>query len=155
MFRKVRCKICSKISLGQFCLLPYGTWEFKSFTLSSVCEKVASGSGYSQTDEECVTAQTGVEEWIEKFILCSIVSREILMYNLTHRLQVVVSSTIKKIAVTDNTGLPEPTGSPASRVSDLCMQPDNWIVCMISNSECERADKKHIWLSDRFSWQTE
>ena len=47
------------------------------------------------------------------------------MYNLTHRLQVVVSSTIKKIAVTDNTGLPEPTGSPASRVSDLCIQPDN------------------------------
>lgn len=42
------------------------------------------------------------------------------MYNLTHRLQVVESSTIKKITVTDNTGLPEPTGSPDSRVSDLC-----------------------------------
>ncbi len=42
------------------------------------------------------------------------------MYNLTHRLQVVESSTIKKITVTDNAGLPEPTGSPASRVSDEC-----------------------------------
>ena len=30
MFRKVRCKI----SLRYFCLLPYGTWEFKSFTFA-------------------------------------------------------------------------------------------------------------------------
>jgi len=32
---------------------------------------------------------------------------------------VVVSSTIKKITATDNAGLPVPTGSPASEVSDL------------------------------------
>lgn len=113
MFCKVRCKI----SLRYFCLLPYGTWEFKSFTLYSVCEK----SGIrvrAQPDGREVRYRPNRRN--QNFINCLIASREILMYNLTHRLQVVESSTIKKITVTDNTGLPEPTGSPASRVSDKC-----------------------------------
>ena len=40
------------------------------------------------------------------------------MYTLTHRLQWLYFP-LKKITVTDNTGLPVPTGSPASEVSYL------------------------------------
>ena len=68
-----------KISLRYFCLLPYGTWEFKSFTLSSVCEKVASVSGHSQT---------GDFDWIQLFRIhsYSLVKRE-LCPNLLNRMQ--------------------------------------------------------------------
>lgn len=89
MFRKVRCKI----SLRYFCLLPCGTWEFKSFTLSSVCENVASGSGHSQTDEECVTAQTGgSEKFINMKGACTI------QLIVTVNLSIVIGETVTLLA---------------------------------------------------------
>lgn len=76
------------------------------------------------------------------------------MYNLTHRLQVVESSTIKKITVTDNAGLPERQGVQPAECRISATEQLNKFVCKAIVSASERI-KKHICLSDRFSWQTE